>query len=224
MKVVAIIPAREGSLRLPKKNRKKLLGLPLIYWSINFAKKLKFIDDIIVSTNDKVIIKKIKKAKKKIKTFIRPQSLSGKNTKTIDVIFHVLKNYEKKFDKISSILLLQPTSPIRSIKKINEGYKKFKFYKEKKSVISVSETSFPKKRNFEIKNKKLFLLKYKKNIKKKYQVNGNFYFASSIFLKKYKSFYSKNKTFPVVLNSNKTSTDIDTIYDFRKAENYLSYK
>ena len=90
MKVVAIIPAREGSLRLPKKNRKKLLGLPLIYWSINFAKKLKFIDDIIVSTNDKVIIKKIKKAKKKIKTFIRPQSLSGKNTKTIDVIFHVL--------------------------------------------------------------------------------------------------------------------------------------
>ena len=67
MKVVAIIPAREGSLRLPKKNRKKLLGLPLIYWSINFAKKLKFIDDIIVSTNDKVIIKKLKKLKKKSK-------------------------------------------------------------------------------------------------------------------------------------------------------------
>jgi len=222
MKVVAIIPARAGSIRLPKKNRKKLLGIPLIEWSINFAKKLKFLDDIIVTTNDKIILKNIKKNKSTVKTFIRPQGLSGKTAKMEDVIFHVLRKYEKKFGKISTILLLQPTSPIRSVKKVYYGYKKYNYYKKKKSVISVSNTNFSQKRNFEIKNKNLMLANYKKNKKNLYQVNGNFYFVSTSFLKKYKSFYFKHRTYPVVLNSKILSVDVDTIYDFKKAENFLS--
>jgi len=222
MKAVAIIPARAGSTRLPKKNRKKLLGTSLIEWSINFAKKLKFLDDIIVTTNDKVILKNIKKNKSTVKTIIRPQVLSGKRTKMEDVIFHALRKYEKKFGKISTILLLQPTSPIRSVKKIYYGYKKYNYYKKKKSVISVSNTNFSYKRNFEIKKKNLMLVNFKRSKKNLYQVNGNFYFASTSFLKKYKSFYFKYKTYPVVLNSKKLSVDIDTIYDFKKAENFLS--
>ena len=131
MKAVAIIPARAGSTRLPKKNRKKLLGTSLIEWSINFAKKLKFLDDIIVTTNDKVILKNIKKNKSTVKTIIRPQVLSGKRTKMEDVIFHALRKYEKKFGKISTILLLQPTSPIRSVKKIYYGYRNTTIIKRK---------------------------------------------------------------------------------------------
>ena len=57
--------------------------------------------------------------------------------------------------------------------------------------------------------------------KKLYQVNGNFYFASPSFLKKYKSFYYKDKTCAVILKSNKLSLDIDTKKDFIKAKNYL---
>ena len=53
-------------------------------------------------------------------------------------------------------------------------------------------------------------------------MNGNFYFASPSFLKKYKSFYFKNRTYPVVLNSKKLSSDIDTIYDFKKVEKFLT--
>ena len=78
MKVIAVIPTREGSQRLPKKNRRKLNGVPLINWSIQFAKKLKFLDDIVITTNDSIIIKMNKKCKF-IKIFTRPKNLSGKN-------------------------------------------------------------------------------------------------------------------------------------------------
>ena len=61
MCVLAIIPARKGSMRLPNKNRKSLRGITLIEWSINTAKKLKFVDDIIITTNDQKILKKLKK-------------------------------------------------------------------------------------------------------------------------------------------------------------------
>ena len=224
MKVVALIPARAGSLRFPKKNRRKLLGIPLIDWSINFVKKLKFVDDIIVSTDDKIIINNIKKNEKLVKTIIRPQILSGKTAKMEDVIIHAIKKYEKRFGRIGTILLLQPTSPIRSVKKIYYGYKKYNFYKKKKSIISVSNTNYSQKRNFEIKNNNLLLSNYQKNKKKLYQANGNFYFASPPFLKKYKSFYFKNKTYPVVLKSKILSIDVDTIYDFKKIENFLTQK
>ena len=56
MKIVALIPARSGSRRIKKKNSKKLLGLPLISWTIKIAKKVKEISDIFVSTDDKTII------------------------------------------------------------------------------------------------------------------------------------------------------------------------
>ncbi len=222
MKVVAIIPARAGSQRLPKKNRKKLLGLSLIDWSINFVSKLKFVDDTIVSTDDTIILNNIKKNKNTVKAFLRPKALSRSSTKMIDVILHILKKYEKNFDKISTILLLQPTSPLRSEKKINFGYKKYYYYKKKKSVVSVSNTNIDQKRNFKIKNNNLLLSRNKKNKKNIYQMNGNFYFASPSFLKKYKSFYFKNRTYPVVLNSKKLSSDIDTIYDFKKVEKFLT--
>ena len=72
MSVVAIIPARKGSVRLPNKNRKILSGLLLIDWSINTAKKLQFLDDIIITTNDKIILKRLKKKGEFIKIFNRP--------------------------------------------------------------------------------------------------------------------------------------------------------
>ena len=220
MKVIAVIPARKDSLRLPHKNRRKLLGKPLIEWSVKFAKKLKFVDDIIVSTNDKIIVNNMKKFKF-VKTFIRPKNLSGKKASTIDVILHVLKKYERKFSKVDAILLLQPTSPIRSIKKIYLAFKKYIYYKKIKSVISVSNTNFPSKENFEIRKNRLLSLKCEKSKNFLYQINGNFYIASPLFLRKYRSFYFKNLTYPIVLNSKSLSIDIDTIVDFKKAEKAL---
>ena len=229
MKVIAVIPARKDSLRLPHKNRRKLLGKPLIEWSVKFAKKLKFVDDIIVSTNDKIIVNNMKKFKI-VKTFIRPKNLSGKKASTIDVILHVLKKYERKFSKVDAILLLQPTSPIRSIKKIYLAFKKYIYYKKIKSIISVSHTNFPNKENCKeffqtyidsSRKNRLLSLECEKSKNFLYQINGNFYIASPLFLRKYRSFYFKNLTYPIVLNSKSLSIDIDTIVDFKKAEKAL---
>tara|TARA_B100001123_G_C15304294_1_gene1022091 strand:- start:995 stop:1666 length:672 start_codon:yes stop_codon:yes gene_type:complete len=217
MKVIVVIPARKGSLRLPNKNRKKLLGKPLIDWTIDFAKRLKFVDDVIVSTNDKIIVNKIKKHKI-VKTFIRPHILSGKKTKTVNVILHLLKRYEKNFGKVEAVLLLQPTSPIRSLKKLQYAFKKYKYFKRKKSVMSVSKTNSLDKKNYKIKNNNLLPLNCKNKKKFSYQANGNFYIASPLFLRKHRSFYFKNLTYPIILNSKSLSIDIDTIIDFKMAE------
>ena len=139
----------------------------------------------------------------------------------IDVIIHAIKHYEKKFKKIKTILLLQPTSPLRSIKMINLGYKKYLQFNKKKSIISVSTGKNPLKRLFEIKKKKLKLFKGKDSTNKLFQINGNFYFASVNFINKYKSFFKEGISHPVILNSKKFSIDIDTFKDFKKAKEYL---
>ena len=94
MKVLAIIPARAGSIRLPKKNRKKLLGLPLINWTVNFVKKLNFVDDTLITTNDKYILEQFRD-KSSAKVFDRPEYLASKSSNIIDVIIYELKRYEK---------------------------------------------------------------------------------------------------------------------------------
>ena len=218
MKVLAIIPARAGSIRLTKKNRKKLLGLPLINWTVNFVKKLNFVDDTLITTNDKYILEQFRD-KSSAKVFDRPEYLASKSSNIIDVIIYELKRYEKKFSKVDVVLLLQPTSPIRKQKELISAFNKFKLLKKKKSIISVSKTKNINKRNFEIKDKNLILSKKEK--KNSYQMNGNFYFATPMFLKKYRSFYYKRKTYPIILRDKKSSMDIDTLKDFKKAEKYL---
>ena len=121
MNTVAFIPARANSKRLPKKNIKKLNGISLVEHSVRFVRTLKFVDDIIISTDDKKIIKMYKKFKF-IKLFKRPKRLSTNKSKTVSVISHTLKKYEKKFNRAETIILLQPTSPFRSNKIVHLAY------------------------------------------------------------------------------------------------------
>ena len=102
MSTIAFIPARKNSKRLPGKNTKKLNGISLIRYSINFAKKLNFIDDIIISTDDNKIIKMYKNYKY-VKVFKRPKYLSGDKSKTISTIIFTAKKYEKIYQKIQTV-------------------------------------------------------------------------------------------------------------------------
>ena len=88
-------------------------------------------------------------------------------------------------------------------------------------VPSVSNTNFPSKENFEIRKNRLLSLECEKSKNFLYQINGNFYIASPLFLRKYRSFYFKNLTYPIVLNSKSLSIDIDSIVDFKMAEKAL---
>ena len=112
MKVLAVVPARAGSKRVPKKNVRPLLGIPLVCRSILHAINASKIDDIVVTTDDKEVIEI---AKRYSCTIIkRPAYLADDSATTIDVVKHTieyLKNQGKNYD---AIVLLQPTVPFRA--------------------------------------------------------------------------------------------------------------
>ena len=136
MKILIIIPARKGSVRLKKKNKRIFNKKPLIEHSIHFAKKLKITPYILVSTNDDDILD-IGKKSKVLVPWKRPQNISKKNSKSISFTMHAIKWFEKKYGKLDTIILMQPTSPYRSTKTFYDMYKKFLLNKH--SIASASK-------------------------------------------------------------------------------------
>ena len=137
MKLLAIIPARKGSKRILNKNKKIIAGKPLIRWTIDAAKKVDEISEIIVTTDDEDIINIAKKCNV---TYVkRDDSLATDNASSIDVIFDVLNKVNNRFDYL---ILLQPTSPLRNSYDIKKA---IGLIKEKKAdaIISVTETDHP---------------------------------------------------------------------------------
>ena len=118
---VIIIPARAGSKRLKNKNIFKIKNKTLVERTLEISKKIKNVDKIIVSSNDPKILAYSKKFKN-IYFIKRPMNLSTSRSLLIDTINHLNKLFDKKF---SNILVLQPTSPYRSLKFINNNWLKF---------------------------------------------------------------------------------------------------
>tara|TARA_A100001011_G_C14223475_1_gene805501 strand:+ start:717 stop:1421 length:705 start_codon:yes stop_codon:yes gene_type:complete len=137
MKVLGIIPARSGSKGIPNKNIKIINNKPLVYWTIKSALNSK-LDKVIVSTDSK----KIKLISKKFGAevpFLRPRSISKDNSKSIDLIIHALKYYNKKKINYEAVMLLQPTCPLRKSKDINSAIEILRKDSSLSSVISVQE-------------------------------------------------------------------------------------
>jgi CMP-N,N'-diacetyllegionaminic acid synthase len=130
MKCVAFIPARKGSKGIPGKNKKLFHGKPLVQWSIEQAKESKLFDNIIVSTDDPDILKIAKDLE--VTGVERDPEHAGDEAKIDDVMIHYFEKNECDY-----ISLLQPTSPLRSVADLKEG---FKYIKMKKywSVVGVT--------------------------------------------------------------------------------------
>ena len=126
MKILGVIPARGGSKSVNKKNIAEIGGFPLIYYTIKEAKKIPLFTDLIVSTDDKEIANISKKYGAKV-PFIRPLEIAQDHTLSIDVLKHSLLEMEKiKNTEYDAVMMLQPTSPFRKEKHINESIKIFK--------------------------------------------------------------------------------------------------
>ena len=123
MKVSSIILARGGSKGIKNKNIINVMGKPLIYYTINIAKKIKSINEVYVSTDSK----KIKKISEKYgaKTpFLRPKKYSNDNSSDLSAFQHFCKWYSKnKKKKIDLIVHLRVTTPFRKINTIKEAIK-----------------------------------------------------------------------------------------------------
>ena len=222
MKILVLILAMGGSKRLPNKNILKLGKKHLINWSIDFAKKIPFVCDILVSTDSKKI-GSIAKKRGALVPWLRPEKLSLDSSKSSDALLHAINWYEKKIQKVDGILELQPTSPFRSLKTIKKGISIFKKNKYS-SVISADQCRRNSDNLFRLTKKKYkSLTKLFKKTENIFRANGNFALTSPSEFMKNKSFYNNN-TFPLVCRTAIESIDIDTKEDWKIAKKLVIFK
>ena len=119
--VLAVIPARGGSKGVPKKNIRETAGKPLLAWTTEEARKSKYIDRMILSSDDKEIIKVSEKCGLEI-PFIRPMELALDESSTEDAILHAIK----QVPGYEYVLVLQVTSPLRTVEDIDGCIEKCK--------------------------------------------------------------------------------------------------
>ena len=225
MKILALIPARGGSKRLPGKNVKLLGGKPLINWSIESASGIPQICDILVSTDDATIAAVAREAGAFV-PWLRPEELASDEATSIDVALHALNWYESNRGSVDGLLLLQPTSPFRSKETILKGIKLFEEF-ALKPVVSVSTSqshpmwTFKQEGNFIVP----FMDQHKLNTRSQelplaYSPNGVLYLASPLHLRNERSFVGLS-SIPQYISSLKEAIDIDSRIDFEFAAHML---
>ncbi len=138
MNILAVIPARSGSKRVPSKNVRDFHGKPLIAWAIEASKKSKLITTTLVSTNDSEIAEIARTYGANV-PFLRPQELAQDTTKIEPVLIHALEEIEKTGTKIDAIVLLMATNPLRTPEHLDEAIELYKITNAS-SVVAVHQT------------------------------------------------------------------------------------
>ncbi|MDS1369869.1 acylneuraminate cytidylyltransferase family protein [Aliarcobacter butzleri] len=216
---LAIIPARGGSKRLPRKNVLDLCGKPLITHTIEAGLKSNYIDKVIVSSDDEEILEISKKFG--AETVKRPDELASDIATTFDAVKHTIDNNIDKFDYI---VLLQPTSPLRNEKHINEAIELLE-EKKAKAIISVCEidhsplwsNTLPENSSMNNFLKDGVLNKRSQDLPKYYRLNGAIYICKTDKLLENKGFFLKDNIFAYVMDK-ESSIDIDEEMDFNIAK------
>jgi CMP-N,N'-diacetyllegionaminic acid synthase len=227
---LAIITARAGSKRLLNKNSLDLAGKPLIAWTIDAAKKTKYISEVVVST-DSLEIKKTAEEFRATVPFIRPEHLSNDTASSFDVVEHCIEFYQTQLNQsFDYIILLQPTSPLRTSADIENAIQLLN-EKNADAVVSVCETehsplwsntidttlSLEHFLRDEVKNKR------SQDLPTYYRLNGAIYICKTEELLKQKTFFLKQKCFAYIMDK-ENSVDIDTALDFKMAEFLINDK
>ncbi len=217
-KFLAIIPARAGSKRLPNKNILELNNKPLIAYTIESAKKSKYIDEIVVTSDGDKILDIAKSYG--VKTIKRDEKLSSDSASSVDVILDVL-NYFKNF---KFLILLQPTSPLRDEIDI-DGAIELLLSKNGDGVISVCECEhsplFANKidENLAMDGflKKELRESRTQDLPKYYRLNGAIYICEVERFLSEKNLFLETNLFAYIMPQYK-SIDIDTKLDFTIAK------
>lgn len=215
-KILAIVPARGGSKRLPGKNILDLAQKPLIAWTIEAAQASNYIDRVILSSDDAEIIK-VAEAFGCDVPFVRPKELAQDTTRSIDVVTHALKSLKEQYDYV---ILLQPTSPLRTAEDIDKGIA-LCVEKEATSVIGVCEMEHsPLWANTldETMSMENFLDEKYNNSRSQdlptyYRINGAFYMSRVASVLQEETFFVKKNIYATLM-SQEHSVDIDTKLDF----------
>jgi CMP-N-acetylneuraminic acid synthetase len=225
MKLLALVPARGGSKRVPNKNIKELGGKPLISWTIGAAVGVPEIVDVLVST-DSLAIAQVAKASGALVPWLRPAELASDTATSMDVCIHAIDWYENEKGLVDGIILLQPTSPFRTTATIQRGIELFD-KSPHRPVVSFSPATSHPMWCYQITDTgiKPFIAGSEKptrsqDLPEAYMLNGALYIANSKYLRQHRSFIGDG-TQPLVIDDGKESLDIDTEWDWKLAE-YLS--
>lgn len=223
-KILGIIPARGGSKRLPRKNLVSLAGRPLISYTIEAGLQSRYVDELLVSTDDCEIADVSLAYGVKV-PFLRPPELARDESNTFDVIQHAVeyyKNSEKK--EFDYVMLLQPTSPLRNSTDIDTAVELL-MQKRADAVVSVCEVehsplwanTLPADLSMagflrsDVQNKR------SQDLGKYYRLNGAVYICKTQRLLQEKTFFLKDNIFAYVMSQEK-SVDVDTVIDLKLCE------
>jgi N-acylneuraminate cytidylyltransferase len=215
-RVLAVIPARAGSKGLPGKNHLVLSGKPLIQWTIEAALQTSGIDQVIVSSDDDVVINLAHSLG--VSAHRRAAALSGDTAQASAVIADALA----RFPGFQTLVYLQPTSPLRASVHIEEALQRFNS-SLKVPVISVTKVTQPPEWMYTLDadgQMVPYLLSEelrRQDTKTKYIPNGAIYIADINSLSENGYVFAKSSPQPYVMDS-RTSVDIDDKFDFDLAE------
>jgi N-acylneuraminate cytidylyltransferase/CMP-N,N'-diacetyllegionaminic acid synthase len=229
-KVLAIVPARGGSKEVPKKNIRMLAGKPLIAYTIQEAKKSRYIDRVIVSTDGGEIAEVSKRYGAEV-PFLRPKELAKDTSSSLSVILHALEYMEKEEGYFSDIIVfLPPTTPFRKVEHIDEGVEKIKEADAVVGVCKVREHPY-----FVFSKNKGFLVPYikikdrplrRQDLPELYVINSSLSIAKREY---YNTVKEQDPVAPIfkgrvkgVFMDEMSSIDIDSEFDFLLAEFVIS--
>ena len=227
MRVLAIIPARGGSKRLPRKNTKLLFGKPLICWTIDFAKSLSWVTELQISSDSPEIISTCV-ANGVAVDRLRPSVLATDEASSVDVVLELLQWLETQEKFFDAVALMQPTTPIRYAERWDDAYEILN-NKDCDGVVGVSVSEVHPYLHYK-KNQSGCLEPWVNNpigatraqdYPFSCSVNGSLYMIKVDVLKEQRTFFPK-KCMPIMCLDQVESIDIDTSFDWRVAELLIS--
>ena len=228
--IIAVIPARGGSKRLPGKNLRPLAGKPLIAWSIEAALASNCIDRVIVSTEDDDIAEAARRYGADV-PFKRPLKLAGDEVMTPPVIRHAVEAMSADLpSSIEFVLTLQATSPLRTGEDIDEVVRIARS-NDADAVISIAKASIHPRhgRVIDSQGRLVPVAEFESLLPLPYQQENAVYYPNgAIYLSTIDSLFAHDTlfppgTFPYVMDDIR-SVDIDTEWDFLIAEYALGRK
>ncbi len=220
MSSLAVITARGGSKRIPRKNIKDFLGKPIIAYSIEAALQSGVFDEVMVSTDDAEIAEIAKKYGAKV-PFMRSEATSNDYATTADVLREVLDNYESRERNFDMVCCIYPTAPFISAAKLNTAMTELE-KSDADAIVPVVRFSFPPQRGFIVREGNLrfqypeYALTRSQDLEPIYHDSGQFYiFRSEAFKREGKVIM--NKTLPFIVSEMEVQ-DIDNETDWAIAE------
>lgn len=219
---IALIPARGGSKRIPRKNVRHFCGKPLIAYSILAARNSGLFDHVIVSTDDEEI-SAIANHYGAQTPFVRPDELANDYATTVPVVKHAVQWVQEHFGSVDHVCCIYATAPFIQVNAIRNAYEMLIKRAVTGYVFSATTMPFPVQRSFKV-NPEGYVEMFEPNnynvrsqdLEESYQDAGQFYWGSAETYNKEKIFFSTDSMAYVLPRH--LVQDIDTLEDWRRAE------